>query len=191
MADTEALVRVVATSLASEPVQRLLEGPFERISVADAFVRWGGTSSALDLAGSDEQRYFEILINLVEPALARCPRPVFLTHYPLRQSGLAQPCPDDPRCAQRYELYFRGLELCNGYTELTDATTQRQRFIMELARRADTGEPIYPIDENFLTALAHGVPACSGNALGFDRLVAALLEVDRLQSVSCFTDAER
>jgi len=191
MADTEALLRAAAEVIAGDEIQQLLEEPFERVSVADAFAMFGGTRSALDLAESDELRYFEILVNAVEPALARYPRPVFLTHYPLSQSGLAQACPENERCAQRYELYFRGLELCNGFSELTDAVAQRQRFELELLRREKTGEPAYPIDERFLAALAEGVPASSGNALGFDRLVAALLQVEELKAVSSFTDQER
>ncbi|HXS18786.1 MAG TPA: amino acid--tRNA ligase-related protein, partial [Polyangiaceae bacterium] len=82
-------------------------------------------------------------------------------------------------------------ELCNGFTELTDADEQRRRFELELARRAQTGEPTYPIDEQFLAALSQGVPPSSGNALGFDRLLAALLEVDQLQTVYGFSDVER
>lgn len=191
MADTEALMRGVADVIASDEIRRLLEAPFERMSVTDAFATFAGTASALDLAESDEQRYFQILVDLVEPALARLPRPVFLTHYPTSQSGLALACPDDERSAQRYELYFRGLELCNGFSELTDAIAQRRRFESELERRTRTGEPAYPIDEQFLAALAQGVPPSSGNALGFDRLVAALLDVEHLESVSCFTDRER
>ena len=191
MADTEALLRLVAEAISSEAIQRQLEAPFERISVTDAFATFAGTTDAIELAEADEQRYFELMVNLVEPALSRYPRPIFLTHYPACQSGLAQPCPEDERTAQRYELYFRGLELCNGFTELTDADEQRRRFELELARRAQTGEPTYPIDEQFLAALSQGVPPSSGNALGFDRLLAALLEVDQLQTVYGFSDVER
>jgi len=190
MSDTEEVLRASAQAIAHESTQQLLESPFERITVSEAFATFGGEPDALDLAQVDENRYFEVLVDRVEPALSCYPRPLFLTHYPITQAALAKPSARDPQAAERYELYFRGQELCNGYTELTDAQVQRERFTQELARRTRTGEPLYPIDERFMSALREGLPPCSGNALGFDRMVATLLDLQRLGSVMAFTDDE-
>ena len=190
MGDTEQILRQVASAIGSEGMQRLLEDPFERVAVSDVFRAFAGGADALDLAASDEDRYFEILVNRVEPALARMPRPVFLTHYPLSQAALARPAADVAGTAERYELYFRGIELCNGYSELTDATQQRQRFEDERKRRKTAREPSYPLDERFLDALDDGMPRASGNALGFDRLVASLLDLGSLDQVVAFSREE-
>lgn len=189
--DTEAIMRRAAEVISDESTRRLLEAPFERITVRDAFASFGGISDALDLANTNEELYYRTMVEHVEPALSVFPRPIFLTHYPLVQAGLARACSDEPRAAERYELYFRGRELCNGFSELTDAVEQRRRFLEELERRSRAAEPTYPIDETFLSALAQGLPPCSGNALGFDRMVAVLQDAGSLRSVFAFTDDER
>ena len=176
--DTEALVRSVVRSLAGEDDVFVLGGrkvnvgePFERLTVREAFARYAGVKDAARLAARDEDRYFELLVSRVEPALAAHARPVFLTHYPISQAALSRPHADDPTVAERAELYFGGVELCNAYGELTDPIEQRRRMVSEAKRRKALKRPIYPLDEPFLASLVEGMPPSAGNALGFDRLV--------------------
>lgn len=176
--DTEELVRSVVRGLAGEDEVFVLGArkvtvsePFDRLTVREAFQRYAGIDDAAELAGRDEDRYFELLVSKVEPALAELPRPVFLTHYPVSQAALSRPHPGDPTVAERAELYFGGVELCNAYGELTDAAEQRRRFVDEAARRQALGRPVYPLDEAFLASLVEGMPPAAGNALGFERLV--------------------
>jgi lysyl-tRNA synthetase class 2 len=86
-------------------------------------------------------------------------------------AALARIAPGDPRVAERFELFACGLELANGFGELTDAAEQRARFMADDARRRALYDRSYPVDEDFLAALEHGLPRCAGVALGFDRLV--------------------
>lgn len=176
--DTEELVRSVVRGLSGEDEVFVLGSrkvtvgpPFERITVRQAFQRYADVEDAAQLAARDEDRYFELLVSKVEPGLAELPRPVFLTHYPISQAALSRPHPGDPTVAERAELYFGGVELCNAYGELTDAVEQRRRFVEEAQRRHALGRPVYPLDEAFLAALVEGMPPAAGNALGFERLV--------------------
>jgi lysyl-tRNA synthetase class 2 len=106
----------------------------------------------------------------VEPHLGRG-RATFLTHWPAPQAALARRDPADPRAALRFELFVAGLELANAFDELTDPAEQRARFEHDVAeRRRLYGAEGWEVDEEFLAALEHGMPATSGIALGFDRL---------------------
>ena len=96
----------------------------------------------------------------------------FIYDFPVTQAALARIKPEDPPVAARFEAFSGGIELANGFGELTDATEQRQRFDAELARRRRAGQHEPPLDERFLEALRHGLPACAGVAVGVDRLVA-------------------
>jgi lysyl-tRNA synthetase class 2 len=176
--DTEALVRSVVRSLAGEDEVFVLghrkvnvAKPFERLTVREAFARYAGVKDAARLALRDEDRYFELLVSKVEPALAEHARPVFLTHYPISQAALSRPHPGDPSVAERAELYFGGVELCNAYGELTNPVEQRRRMVAEAQRRKALKRPVYPLDEPFLASLVEGMPPSAGNALGFERLV--------------------
>jgi elongation factor P--(R)-beta-lysine ligase len=176
--DTEELVRQVVRALAGEDEvfvlgqRKVTVGrPFERITVRQAFERYAGIKDAAKLAARDEDRYFELLVSKVEPALAALARPVFLTHYPISQAALSRPHADDPTVAERAELYFGGVELCNAYGELTDPVEQRRRMVDEAKRRKAARRAVYPLDEPFLASLVEGMPPSAGNALGFDRLV--------------------
>jgi lysyl-tRNA synthetase class 2 len=96
---------------------------------------------------------------------------------------LSRPCPGDPRVAERFELYGCGVELANAFSELTDPAEQRRRFQADMALKRQLYGVAYPIDEDFLDALAHGMPACAGIALGVDRLVLLLAGAEALTDV--------
>jgi len=191
MAETEAFLRAVCPPVVGHAgVETDLSLPFERLTVAEAFRRH---CNGLDILGTEgdaarlraaaaaaglpprpgeswEDLFFRLLLERVEPALGR-ERATFLTHWPAPQAGLARRDPADPRAALRFELFVAGLELANAFDELTDAAEQRARFEAANAeRRRLTGEHGWEVDEDFLAALAHGLPPTAGIALGFDRL---------------------
>ncbi|MEX0613298.1 MAG: EF-P lysine aminoacylase EpmA [Pirellulales bacterium] len=113
-----------------------------------------------------------LLATRVETELGR-DRPEIVYHYPASQASLAKIVPTEAGydVAERFELYYRGVELANGYHELTDAAEQRRRFIAVNAARVADGRRALPLPESLLAALEHGLPDCTGVALGFDRLV--------------------
>ena len=113
--------------------------------------------------------FSKILVARVEPNLG-IERPTILCEYPRCEAALARATPHDPRVAERFELYVCGVELANGFGELTDPIEQRARFEAEMTEKQRIYGERYPIDEDFLAALSH-MPPASGVALGFDRLV--------------------
>ena len=112
----------------------------------------------------------------------------FLTGFPASQAALARLDDADPRTARRFELFMDGLEIANGYHELTDAVIQRQRFEAEQAVRQQAGLPVHAIDERLLAALESGLPECAGVALGVDRLLAVLSGAGSLAEVMVSSD---
>ena len=92
--------------------------------------------------------------------------------------------------AERFELYLGGVELCNGFGELTDAAEQRARYEQALRERTQRQHPLYPLDERFLAALTEGMPPSAGNALGVDRLIQLCLNAARVGDVQAFAAAE-
>jgi lysyl-tRNA synthetase class 2 len=130
--------------------------------------------------------FFHLFLDAVEPHLGRG-RPTVLHDWPAPLGALARRKPSDPRVVERFEAYAGGLELCNGFGELTDPVEQRQRFESDLKERARRGLPQYPIDEKFLTALAEGLPDCAGVALGIDRLMMLACDAATLREVVAFT----
>lgn len=108
-------------------------------------------------------------------------------HFPAEQAALAQLDPADPRLALRFELYAGAIELANGYQELSDPVEQRRRFENDNAVRRSRGQKPMPIDEALLAALDQGLPPCSGVALGFDRLMMALVAATDLSEVVSFS----
>ncbi len=116
------------------------------------------------------EMFFELIMTCVDPYLAGQP-PTFVTHWPSQVAVLARRSPEDPRVALRFELYVEGLELCNGFEELTDPVEQEERFEEDRAFRAGHGLADAPIPRNFLDALRWGLPPSSGVAIGLDRLL--------------------
>ncbi len=113
--------------------------------------------------------------------------PVFVHRYPASQAALARLDPVDARVALRFELYLHGIELANGFEELTDADEQAARFRADQESRAARGLPVTPIDEFLLAALRAGLPACAGVALGFDRMLMIACGAERIDEVMPFT----
>lgn len=109
-----------------------------------------------------------------------------LTHYPASQAALARLDPADPRVALRFELYGDGLELANGFEELADPAEQAARFASDNALRVARGEAALPVDTRLLAALAAGLPACSGVAVGFDRVAMLALGARQIDDVLAF-----
>ena len=166
--------------------------PYERLSVADAFARAGidllstlapdGTpdlpamqaaARLADLRVTPDDTWSDLfsraLVAFVEPGLGHGHVTV-LDRYPATEAALARRCPDDPRVSERFEVYACGVELANGFGELTDSAEQRRRFTAEMDEKQRVYGERYPLDEDFLSALSIMPDAC-GIALGFDRLV--------------------
>ena len=193
MRDTEQLVaRVTGGSVTLGARTVDVRPPFARMTVCEAYERFAqiAPEETLRLAEQDEDRFFFLLVDVVEPALARLDHAVFLTEYPATQASLARKKPGDPRVAERFELYVAGVEVCNGFGELTDPVEQRARFITDQKERARRGKPVYPLDERFLEALARGMPDSGGNAIGLDRLVALATGSTAIRDVLAFADDE-
>ncbi len=182
-----------------------LAAPYERLTVADAFERhagvagdaWGGgrdaLASAFRRAGIEVERpgdafddlFFRAFLEKIEPPLAAAGRPVYVVDWPAPMAALSRLKPSDPRFAERFELYAGGLELANGFSELTDAAEQRRRLEEERALRVRLGRPAYPVDERFLDALAR-MPEAGGVAVGLDRLLMLLLGARAIEEVLLF-----
>lgn len=118
--------------------------------------------------------FFTIFLNEIEPKLG-FEKPVFLYDYPVSMAALSKPCADDPRFAERFELYIEGLEICNAFTELNDPIEQEKRLTLEREERKAMGKDLYDVDKTFIEALKLGMPPSGGNALGVDRLVMLML----------------
>ncbi|RJG42376.1 elongation factor P--(R)-beta-lysine ligase [Motilimonas pumila] len=121
----------------------------------------------------------------IEPKIGQ-QAPCFVYDFPASQAALANISPTDNRVAERFELYFKGIELANGFHELTDAQEQLARFQQDNAQRAAAGKPVMPIDRHLIAALQQGLPQCAGVAVGVDRLVMLALQVDSIEQVLSF-----
>ena len=172
--------------------------PFERLSVVAAFrrhadvelvadpVRFAAEAARIGIRahpGDDwEALFFRIFLERIEPKLG-IGAPTILYDYPIAMAALARPKPGDPSLAERFELYVCGLELANAFGELTDPGEQRRRFLTDQAKKQALYGASYPIDEDFLAALEHGLPDCAGIALGFDRLVMLAAGAEDIEDV--------
>lgn len=134
-----------------------------------------------------ENALLKIIMDKVEPHLGS-PAPSILYDYPVSMAALARAKPEDPQFAERFEVYICSLELANAFGELTDAKVQRERFLHDVTLRRQFYGEEYPVDEDFLDALDHGLPAASGNALGIDRLVmlaTGAADINLVQAAPC------
>ncbi len=122
---------------------------------------------------------------LIEPVIGQR-RPCFVSHFPASQAALARIAVADHRVSHRFELFFQGLELANGFWELADAQQQRGRFLADNVERERLGLATQPLDERFLAALEHGLPDCSGVAVGLDRLLMLRLGVKDIAEILTF-----
>lgn len=159
-----------------------LVAPWERITVADAFARYSPVNLTETL---NRNNFDEILVQYVEPRLG-INHPTFLYDYPAEMAALARIKKSDPSVAERFELYIGGLELANGFSELTDAAEQRQRFEKASGTRAAKNWQCYPVSEKFLTALEH-LPPSAGIALGIDRTMMLLADTMQIDDITAFT----
>ena len=167
----------------------------ERLTVTEAFDRYAGVDLfADDLAGQAHSRgirtaqddtwadvFSRIIVEKIEPNLGHG-RATILCEYPISEAALARPKPGDPRVAERFELYACGVELANCFGELTDPVEQRRRFEIEMVEKSRLYGERYPLDEDFLAALAI-MPPASGGAMGFDRLVMLATGASRIDQV--------
>lgn len=181
-----------------------LMGEADYLSVADAYLRYAGIDllATLSARGADREAlavqaraqgvsfaaddswsdiFSRILVERVEPHLGQG-RPTVLFEYPAVEAALARVSPRDPRIAERFELYAAGVELANGFGELTDPVEQRRRFEADMTLKQRLYGERYPIDEAFLQALEH-MPEASGVALGLDRLVMLATGATRIDQV--------
>ena len=174
------------------------------VSVAEAFDRHAGIDLLATVTADDADRdglaaqaraagirladddtwsdiFSRVLVEKVEPELGNG-RPTLLTEYPAVEAALARKKPSDPRVAERFELFVCGVELANGFGELTDPHEQHRRFAAEMAEKDRRYGETYPIDPDFIAAIAQ-MPEASGCALGFDRLVMLATGASRIDQV--------
>ena len=204
MDETEALLRAVLPPIVTARGATANLAHFERLTIADAFTRFTGAdvlataenpealaaAAGVPLRPAEtwEDLFFRLLLGKIEPAIG-LGAPTFLTHWPAAQAALARRDPADPRVAERFELFACGMELANAFVELTDPVEQLARFTADRARRhllyggPANADQNWELDEDFLAALAHGLPPCAGIAMGFDRLAMLAAGVDRITDV--------
>ncbi|NTW06322.1 MAG: EF-P lysine aminoacylase GenX [Syntrophaceae bacterium] len=158
-----------------------LAPPWERITVREAFEKYAPVT--LDKA-LEQDRFDEILVEYIEPKLGM-DKPSFLYDYPAPLGALARLKQSDPSVAERFELYIGGLELANGFSELTDADEQRHRFLEAQKLREQKNYAAYPMPDKFLSAL-DCLPMSAGIALGVDRLAMIFAGAANIDDVVCF-----
>lgn len=183
--------------------------PAERLSVDDAFRRWAGFSVLETVEDPDspdpdprtlqaaaarlghearqgerwEDMFFRLMLEYVEPNLGRDGRATILHSWPACMAALSRRDPADARVAERFELYYQGIELANAFGELTDPVEQRRRFEHDMALKERLYGERWPVDEDFLAALEFGLPDSAGIALGLDRLVMLAAGVEDIEQV--------
>ncbi len=213
-ADGEAMIRlteqlVEAMAVAADGKSQLsyqgqaldLTAPFKRMPMRQAVVELGGVADpdALDDAAlaallpdmapaarkalGPGQRLEALFGELVEPKLFQ---PIFITDYPIEISPLAKRKPGAPHLADRFELFIAGREIANGFSELNDPLDQYQRFLDQLKAKEKGDEEAHAMDEDFVTALLHGMPPAGGMGLGVDRLIMLLTDAASIRDVILF-----
>lgn len=207
MDDTVALLRHVATTLNIDTyrTQGMVSDPFqewEKVTVSKAFKIYAGIdldvtlpqdmarlkpqAEAIGVRVSDtdtwDDLFFRIFMDRIEAKLGQG-RPTILCDYPAHMAALSKVKASDPRFAERFEVYVCGIELANAFTELTDAGAQRARFEADMAQKHETYGAAWPVDDDFIAALAYGMPETGGIALGIDRLCMLASNADDIKHV--------
>ncbi len=190
MDQCQTLVRAVAEDTGLAEIIRQnkkinLAQPWEKITVADAFLKYAPVSLPEALA---RDIFDEILVEHIEPHLG-ADRPVFIYDYPAKLAALARLNRNNPAVSERFELYIGGLEIANGFSELTDADEQRRRFEEALQIRAAKNWALYSMPEKFLHSLS-SLPPCAGIALGIDRLLMLFADKEKIDDIVAFTPEE-
>ncbi|MDI3259996.1 MAG: EF-P lysine aminoacylase EpmA [Sinobacteraceae bacterium] len=200
MSEVESLLRAVGVAA---------PGPWPRLSYREAFLRHAGIDpfeadlAALRAACAGQAAYAEsptspasrdfyldlLMAHAVGPRLGVA-QPEFVFDFPASQAALARIRPGPPPVAERFELFWKGMELANGFHELSDAAEQRARFLAQQETRRAQGREVPPYDERLIEALDAGLPDCAGVALGVDRLLMLLLDLPELADTLAF-DFER
>jgi len=204
--DHHALMDEIAALIAH--VLELESSEFERLSYGEALRRFtdvdAGTAPSGELKAclhqhgvalprdltraqeEDRDLWLDLLMaEVVAPNLGAL-RPCFIYDYPASQAALARVRPGSPPLAERFELYARGVELANGFHELSDASEQARRFAHDQRRREQRGQHPVALDQALIDALQAGLPDCAGVALGLDRLLMLKLDARRLDEVLAF-----
>ena len=158
-----------------------MAAPWKRIMVQEAFGKYAPVTLGKAL---NQDKFDEILVEHVEPNLGIA-KPTFIYDYPAKLGALARLKQSDKSVSERFELYIGGLELANGFSELTDAVEQRQRFAQAQKLRAQNDYAAYPLPEKFLASLEH-LPASAGIALGIDRLAMLFADASSIDDVVTF-----
>ena len=211
MRDTEDIVRTAAKSCGVKILRhgdRTCDPfkPWERLTIREAFLKYTGIDimktipdkptlepdptllrAAAESIGehcSDDDRwediFFRLMLNHIEDKLGDGV-PTILYEYPTCLGALAQKKADDPRVVERFEAYICGVEICNAFSELTDVEEQEERFVYDLGMKEKLYGDKYPMDKDFLDALRYGMPTCSGNAIGVDRLIMLVTGADDIR----------
>jgi lysyl-tRNA synthetase class 2 len=204
---TEEMIKEVAekvrgtTALQFQDQSLDLSGDWPRLSMRDSIAERCGVDilaaedfeslkSAVRAAGHDPgkaptwgQLVDELFSEHVEPELIQ---PTFVIDYPVELSPLAKRSPEDPRLVERFEIFIAGMEIGNAFSELNDPVDQRKRFEAQVAAGAEGDEEAHPLDEDYLSALEHGLPPTGGLGVGIDRLVMVLADAPSLREVILF-----
>lgn len=204
MKDCEDLVLALTKSLTYQSENIDLSTPWPRFTTNELFIKYCGLnllenqdletfkknaeSKNFDTNSCEnwDDLYFKIFLNNIEPELAKLNQPIFIYDYPSSQAALAKKSATNPFFAERFELYIKGIELANAFSELTDSKEQRTRLIEEQNLRKTMGKTILPIDEEFLQALDQITVPTAGIALGLDRLLMILLDKKSIEEVMLF-----
>ncbi len=188
MSDCEAIIEITARSagwkgdsITYKGIEIDIKPPFPRITIKKVFEKYAGWTPG---PAPDLDRFNQDMVTKIEPNLPP-DRPVFLTDYPASCASLARLKTSDNEVAERVELYAGGLEIANGFSELTDQEEQEARFRKEVGRRREQGLGAYPWPEEFLLSLGK-LPKCAGMALGIDRLVMLLTNASNINDVVAF-----
>ncbi|MCL4169246.1 UNVERIFIED_CONTAM: hypothetical protein GTU68_064433 [Idotea baltica] len=178
-----------------------LSGPWQRLTVKEATVQLGGVDAgdletvesltaalkAREIELPKAKTYGHLLMTLFEEtAEDKLVGPTFITEHPVEVSPLSKQKPDDPAFTERFELYMAGMELANAFSELNDPDVQAERFQQQLAAKAEGDDEAHAYDEDYVTALEHGMPPAGGEGIGIDRLTMLFTDSHSIRDVILF-----